>query len=87
MSQLSPPMPPRLATTADDGQQRLQFRLYQLMVSTLTILAAVWVTTYGRPFLTILAWVVAKHVLVAVLMMGLHRYPRYKGEGEPSPGA
>jgi hypothetical protein len=84
MPQLTPPLPPSLATTGDDGRQRLQFRLWQLLISTLTIMLSVWLTTFCRPLLTILTWVVAKHILVAVFMMGLHRYPRYKDEAEPT---
>jgi hypothetical protein len=50
-----------------------------MSMATLTILVAVWLSTFGW-VPAVLAWVVAKHVLVALLMMGLHRYPRYKGE-------
>jgi hypothetical protein len=78
---LAPPPAHPVITGDDDRRQRLQFRLWQLCMSTLTILAAVWLTTYGA-LAAILAWVVAKHVLVAILMMGLHRYPRYKDEPE-----
>jgi hypothetical protein len=89
MAQLTPPAPPpSLITGDDDRRQRLLFRQWQLLMSTLTIMAAVWCSTYGKPLLTILAWVVAKHILVAVFMMGLHRYPRYRDETEPlRPGA
>jgi Flp pilus assembly protein TadB len=83
MAQLTPPAPPTTVFTGDDdSRQRLLFRQWQVLVSTLTLMAAVWLTTYGNPLLTIVAWVVAKHILVAVLMMGLHRYPRYKEERE-----
>jgi len=74
--------PPALMTGDDDRRQRLQFRQWQLLMSTLTVMAAVWCSTYGKPLLTILAWVVAKHILVAILMMGLQRYPRYLDETE-----
>jgi hypothetical protein len=66
----------------DDSRQRLQFRLWQMWVATITILVSVYLSTYGM-LMAVLAWVVAKHILVALYMMGLHRYPRYKGEGEP----
>jgi hypothetical protein len=66
----------------DDSRERLQFRLWQLLMFTLTVLVAVWFTTFGRPLLTILAWVIAKHILVAIFMMGLHRYPNRKDEPE-----
>jgi hypothetical protein len=82
MPQLIPPAPPPAAAIGnDDSRERLQFRLWQMLMATLTILVAVWFTTFG-PVPAILAWVVAKHILVAILMMGLHRYPRYKDETE-----
>jgi hypothetical protein len=87
MAQLTPPLPPpEVVIGDDDSRQRLQFRLWQMTVTTATVLVALWLSTFGvMP--AILAWVVAKHILVAVYMMGLHRYPRYKGEGgEPPPG-
>ena len=38
--------------------------------------------------IAILAWVVAKHVLVAIYLMGLDRYPTYRDEvSGPRPGA
>jgi hypothetical protein len=89
MSQLLPP-PPRFPVLAgdDDRRERMQFRLFQVLTATLTLMVAVWVTThgvrtYGLPLMTIVTWVIAKHILVAILMMGLHRYPRYSGETEP----
>ena len=82
MPQLNPPLPPSPAIVGgDDSRKHLKFRLWQLLMSTLTILVAVWFTTYG-PVPGILAWVVAKHIFVALLMMGLHRYPRYKDEAD-----
>jgi hypothetical protein len=84
MPQLTPPTPPSAATIDDDSRQRLQFRLWQLLMATLTVLVAIWFTTYG-PVPAILAWVVAKHILVAILMMGLHRYPHYRGETDSPP--
>jgi hypothetical protein len=82
MSTLNPPSPPTAVAIGDnDNRERLQFRLWQMLMATLTILLAVWFTTFG-PLPAILAWVVAKHILVAILMMGLHRYPRYKDETE-----
>jgi hypothetical protein len=80
MAQLMPPPPPPVLTAEDEGRQRLQFRQWQLVISILTILASVWLTTFGHPLLTICAWVIAKHILVALFMMGLHRYPQYKDE-------
>ena len=81
---MPPPRLPGIAAGDDDSRERLQFRLWQLLMATLTVMGSVWLTTFGKPLLTILTWVTAKHILVAILMMGLHRYPRYKGESESS---
>ncbi len=88
MAHLLPP-PPQTPVAAgdDDRRQRLRFRLWQLMMSTITVLVAVWFTTFGKPLVTIIAWVVAKHILVAILLFGLDRYPQYRGETtDPQPG-
>ncbi len=87
MSQVAPPRrPPHLTLGDDDGLRRLQFRLWQVLMSTLTVLATVWFITLG-PVWAIIALAVAKHVLVAILCMGLDIYPHYKGEtGAPQGG-
>jgi hypothetical protein len=54
----------------DDGKRRLQLRLRQLVASTLTVLIAGWCCTLG-PIPAIIAIMIAKHVLVAILVMGL----------------
>lgn len=84
MAFLNPPsLPPDFTVGDDDNRKRLHFRMWQVWMATLTVLFAMWLTTFGT-LPAILAWVVAKHVLVALLMIGLHRYPRYKNEvGEP----
>jgi hypothetical protein len=80
MSQLAPPQdPPRVATADDDSLRRLQFRLWQVFILTVTALVTAWFCTLG-PIPAILALVVAKHILVALLVMGLDMYPAYKGE-------
>jgi len=76
---IQPPPPLTVKVSDDDSRERLQFRLWQLTATTLTIMAAVWCSTLGLGP-AILAWVVAKHILVDILMIGLHRYPRYKEE-------
>jgi hypothetical protein len=82
MAQLLPPPPPPLVLAGDDeSRRRMQFRLWQILMSTITIMVAVWLSTFGMAP-AILAWVVAKHVLVAILIMGLDRYPHYKDEAE-----
>jgi hypothetical protein len=76
MSQLAPPKPPLgVAMGDDDRLQRLRFRLWQVMLAIVTVVATVWVLMLGIPLLSITAVVVAKHVLVAILVMGLHVYP------------
>jgi uncharacterized membrane protein len=73
MSQLlPPPMPPHL--TGDNPLHRAQFRLWQIVTSTVTVVATVWFFTFN-PIAGILAVIVAKHILVAILASGLTRYP------------
>jgi hypothetical protein len=88
MAQLLPPPPiASVAAGDDDRRRRLQFRLWQLLMSTITVLVAVWFTSFGKPLVTILAWVIAKHILVAILLFGLDKYPTYHGETtDPQPG-
>jgi hypothetical protein len=67
----APPLPPTGVLTGDnDGPRRLRMRLTQVTASLATLLLAAWVCTLG-PIPAIVALMVAKHVLVAVLMMGL----------------
>jgi hypothetical protein len=73
MAIIAPPQPPRRVTFADgDGMRRVRFRLWQVLISSLTIFATTWICTFGI-IPAILALMVAKHVLVAILMMGLDR--------------
>jgi hypothetical protein len=65
-----PPAPPRVAVGDNDGLKRLRFRLWQILSSTVTVLVTIWLCTLG-PIPAILALMVAKHVLVAILVMGL----------------
>jgi hypothetical protein len=65
-----PPAPPRIAVGDNDGLKRLRFRLFQLLASLITVLVTVWLCTLG-PIPAILALMTAKHVLVAILLMGL----------------
>jgi hypothetical protein len=66
-----PPAPPRVALDGDnDGLRRLRFRLLQILASTITVLVTVWLCTFGA-IPAILALMTAKHVLVAILLMGL----------------
>ena len=71
MSQLAPPQaPPLIALADDDGLQRLRFRLWKVWLTILTVLITAWLVTLG-PVPAVLALVIAKHVLVAILVMGL----------------
>jgi hypothetical protein len=71
MSQLAPPQPPpTIAFDEGDNIRRLRLRLWQMLMTTLTILATAWVCTFGW-IAAIVALMVAKHVLVAILVMGL----------------
>ena len=71
MARLAPPQPPARVTLADDdGLNRIRTRFWQLWLTALTVLATAWFCTLGW-VPAIIALVVAKHVLVAILMMGL----------------
>lgn len=71
MAQLAPPESPPLVALADgDGLDRLRVRLWQISLAAVTILITAWFVSLG-PVSAILAVAVAKHVLVAILAMGL----------------
>jgi hypothetical protein len=78
MSPLAPPPapPPDLPLVdqddrdRDDDRRRLRMRLTQLSVSAITVLATAWACTLG-PIPAIIAIMTAKHILVAVYLMGL----------------
>jgi hypothetical protein len=76
MSVMVPPKPPvSIAAGDDDRLERLRFRLWQVMLTMITVFATVWIMLLGVPILSITALAVAKHVLVAIYIMGLHVYP------------
>jgi hypothetical protein len=66
-----PPSPPRVAVNENDGLRRVRLRLFQIMSSAITVFVTAWFCTFGA-IPAILALMVAKHVLVAVLLMGLN---------------
>lgn len=71
MSQIAPPrFPPPVGSDNNDGLFRLRFRLWQMWLTLLTILATTWFITLG-PIPGIVAVLTAKHVLVAILVMGM----------------
>jgi hypothetical protein len=59
-----------VALDDEGGSRRLRFRLRLLGMTLMTILITTWFITLGA-VPAILALVVAKHVLVALLVMGL----------------
>jgi hypothetical protein len=65
-----PPVPPRVATSDNDGVNRFRMRLTQVLATLVTVFATAWVCTLGI-IPAIIALSVAKHILVAILMMGL----------------
>jgi hypothetical protein len=87
MSQLAPPQrPTRVALTDGDGIHRLQFRMWQVFLCALTVLGTAWLVFLG-PLPAIIALVVAKHILVAILCQGLDLYPAEKPAPGPFPPA
>ena len=73
MAQIAPPQaPPWVTLSDDDGMKGVHFSLWQLLLTTITILATGWFVTLGV-LPAILSILVAKHVLVAILMIGLDR--------------
>ena len=77
-----PPLPPRVALADDWHLYRMHFRLWQIFISFFTVLVTAWLCTYGAAA-AILSIMVAKHILVAILMMG-HDLPPLP-EPEPRP--
>jgi len=67
----SPPrLPAAVALADDDGVRRAHFRIWQWTMSLVTVLVTTWCITLG-PIPGIIAVVVAKHILVAILVAGL----------------
>jgi hypothetical protein len=66
-----PPVPPRITTSEDERPRRhFRTRMLQVTATLATLLLTAWCCTLGA-FPAVLALVVAKHVLVAILIMGL----------------
>ena len=65
-----PPAPPHIGVADHDGLRRFRQRVFQVMASVITVLVTAWICTYG-PIPAILALMVAKHILVAILIWGL----------------
>ncbi len=65
-----PPRTPRIALDDNDDLGRLRLRMTQILATIITILVTAWLCTFGA-ISAILALMVAKHILVAILVMGL----------------
>ena len=65
-----PPRPPRVALGDNDGLRRVRLRLWQINAAALTVFLTTWCCTLGA-IPAIVALIVAKDVLVAILVMGL----------------
>ena len=72
MQQLAPPpfSNVRIAIADDDGNRRLRVRLVLWWATFITTAITAWLCTLG-PVAAVIALVTAKHVLVAILVMGL----------------
>jgi hypothetical protein len=65
-----PPAPPRVAQADNDDVRRFRLRLLQALATVVTVLVTAWLCTLGA-IPAILGLMVAKHILVAILVMGL----------------
>lgn len=65
-----PPLPPRVALSDNDGARRLHSKLTRILVTAITVFVTAWLCTLGA-IPAILAIMVAKHILVAILVMDL----------------
>ncbi len=65
-----PPAPPQVGAADDDRMRHFRRRLTLVMAASVTVVATGWTCTLGI-LPAIIGLMVAKHVLVAILMMGL----------------
>ena len=65
-----PPRTPLIGLDDNDGVKRLRLRMTQILATIITLLVTGWFCTFGA-IPAILALMTAKHILVAILMMGL----------------
>jgi hypothetical protein len=65
-----PPSPPRVATAENDDINRFRMRTTQVLATVVTVMITAWLCTLGI-IPAIIALMTAKHILVAILMMGL----------------
>jgi hypothetical protein len=82
MATIAPPDGPPVITLDDgDGLPRVQFRLQQILATALTVFVTGWFCTLGV-IPAIVALMIAKHVLVAILVVGLELGPSQDGKAE-----
>jgi hypothetical protein len=65
-----PPRPPQIALQDNDDARRFRMRVTQVIATLFTVLVTGWVCTLGI-IPAIIGLSLAKHVLVAILVMGL----------------
>lgn len=65
-----PPPPPRVTLADDERRDQIHFRLWQILMTLATVLITAWCCTLGV-LPAIIALMIGKHVLVAILAMGL----------------
>ena len=70
MKMMVPPSPPQIALADWGDRDRLRMRLNQITLSTATVLATAWCVTLGA-VPAVISLSIAKHILVAILAMGL----------------
>jgi hypothetical protein len=84
MAYLAPPRPPGSLVTFDDGMRRVQFRLWQIVMTAVTLLATAWFMTFGV-WSAVIAIMIAKHLLVVIVLVGLE-LPEESGRPGLHPG-
>ncbi len=91
MSLVAPPQLPKQVTIYDDGSRRVHFRLWQVLLTLVTVLVTAWfctITNWSSPLGALpglVALVVAKHVLVAILVQGVDYHLGPDGRPKPAP--
>lgn len=78
MNRLAPPFPPVTADGQGDGPSRYRRPMTQVAATLVTLLVTAYICSFGA-IPAIIALSLAKHILVAVLMMGLGTYGRHGG--------
>jgi hypothetical protein len=79
-----PPLPPWPALDDAGNHRRVRLRLTQILTTVVTVLVTVWLCMLG-PIPGLIGLLFAKHILVAVLLMGLGMGDVRPGQGRASP--